>query len=126
MSRRNSNFEGNTPKDRQEALLVLAVSLPMGISQAQKGQTTDKPWREIKCDRYHHAWSQALARFGRDGLSADFISRHEAFLASGCRGLRDACPRSEREFALANAMTIHSMIGGAASTFAPFACRPMR
>jgi hypothetical protein len=96
------------------------------MSHAQTRQITGKSWQEIKCDRYRHAWSQALARGGRDGLSAEFLSRHDAFLASGCEGPRDVCPRSEREFDLANAMTIQSMNAGAASTFAPFACKAMR
>ncbi|MGL5116052.1 MAG: hypothetical protein ACRC7G_01380 [Beijerinckiaceae bacterium] len=108
------------------AVVSLATVLPADEGRAQNGQSTEKPWREIKCDRYRHAWSQALTRFGRHGLSIEFIVRHEAFLASGCEGPRDVCPRSEREFALANAMTIQAMNAGTASTFPPFACPTLR
>ncbi len=105
---------------------MLAATLPVGVSHGQKGHATGKPWREIKCERYRQAWSQALTHFGRDGLSAEFIARHEAFLASGCDTPRDVCPRSEREFFFANTMTILAMNAGTASTFPPFACRTSR
>jgi hypothetical protein len=108
------------------AVLALAAVLPADKSRAQSGYSAEKPWREIKCDRYRQAWSTSLIRFGRDGLSLEFVTRHEAFLASGCDAPRDVCPRSERELALANAMIIQAMNGGTASTFPPFACRMLR
>jgi len=76
----------------------------------------------VKCDRYTEAWNGALAQFGRQGLSQDFLRRHAAFLASGCRSGREVCPRSRAELDLANAMTVAAMNAGAASSFLPFAC----
>lgn len=79
-------------------------------------------WREEKCARYRAAWTQALSRFGRAGLSAAFLERHDAFLARGCEPPRDVCPSSKEELALANVMVLRAMNAGAASTFPPFAC----
>lgn len=86
-------------------------------------QEAPPDWRAEKCARYRDAWSEALKRFGRDGLSEAFLARHEAFLARGCADPRDVCPRSTQELALANVMTLRAMNAGAASTFLPFACR---
>jgi hypothetical protein len=77
----------------------------------------------VKCERYGKAWTQAMARMGRDGLSPAFLERHAAFLASGCTARADVCARSEREIAVANAMIIMAMNAGMASTFPPFYCR---
>jgi hypothetical protein len=77
----------------------------------------------VKCERYGKAWTQAMARIGRDGLSPAFLERHAAFLASGCTARADVCARSEREIAVANAMIIMAMNAGMASTFPPFYCR---
>lgn len=80
-------------------------------------------WTEVKCARYAKAWHEALRRYGRVGLGEEFVARHEAFLASGCTGEANVCPRSPEEFALANVMVIQAMNAGAASTFPPFSCR---
>ena len=79
-------------------------------------------WPEMKCARYHEAWTEALARRGSAGLSADFVASHDAFLASGCTTQGHVCPRSAAELDLANLLTIRAMNAGAASTFLPFAC----
>ena len=80
-------------------------------------------WVAEKCARYRTAWEQGLARMGTEGLSAAFLERHAAFLASGCTAKADVCARSDREIALANAMIIMAMNAGMASTFPPFYCR---
>jgi hypothetical protein len=98
------------------ALLLLLA----GVSEAQPRRT---PWTEQRCARYAEAWSEALARFGTEGLGRDFLARHEAFLASGCQTRLGVCPRSPQELALADAMTVAAINAGAASTFPPFACR---
>ncbi|WP_137178369.1 hypothetical protein [Roseomonas sp. AR75] len=98
---------------------VAAALLACLASQAE-AQT--RGWAEEKCARYGQSWSEALARFGRDGLGEDFLARHDAFLASGCR-TRDVCPRSPKELAIADAMTIAAMNAGTASSFVPFICR---
>lgn len=78
---------------------------------------------DVKCQRYRAIWADLLARRGRAGLGAEFLGRHEAFLASGCEARPDVCPRSEAELAVANALVIAAMNAGAPSTFLPFACR---
>ncbi len=97
----------------------LAVLLALLASPAA-AQSRD--WTAEKCSRYSQVWPTALARFGRVGLSEEFIARHEAFIASGCR-TRDVCPRSPQEIAMADVMTIAAMNAGTASSFVPFACR---
>ncbi len=102
------------------AACALALSgLPAGAQDAPPPRS----WTVEKCARYRDAWKEALARFGRAGLSADFLERHDAFLASGCLKDADVCPRSKQELALANVMVVRAMNAGTASTFLPFACR---
>ena len=82
-----------------------------------------RSWGEVKCARYRTAWAEALRRRGTLGIGAEFVARHEAFLASGCTAPADVCPRSAEELALADVLTIAAMNAGTASTFLPFACR---
>jgi hypothetical protein len=60
---------------------------------------------------------------GTGGLGAEFLGRHEAFLALGCTKQADVCPQSQEELRLANTLVIRGMNEGMASTFFPFACR---
>jgi hypothetical protein len=80
-------------------------------------------WHDIKCERDTRAWDAALAHFGQEGLSRDFLDRHAAFLASNCTRRADVCARSPEELRLANIMVELSMNAGTASTFPPFYCR---
>jgi hypothetical protein len=82
----------------------------------------ERSWTEEKCVRYAKDWAEALRRFGTDGVSPAFLERHAAFLTGGCAGPRDVCPRTAKDFDLANALTIRAMNFGAASTFLPFPC----
>lgn len=99
------------------ALLLAAAAL----SPASAQEAPD--WRAEKCERYRKDWREALRRRGPAGLSAEFITGHEAFLAAGCPTPGDVCPRSREELALANILTIRAMNAGMASTFLPFRCR---
>ena len=103
--------------------LLLALCPGGGVSRAAAQDARAPSWSEVKCARYKTAWTQALARRGRRGLGQEFVDRHEAFLASGCTGKADVCPRSAEELELANILTILAMNAGTASTFLPFACR---
>jgi hypothetical protein len=105
------------------AAFALACSVAGGWSPALAQNTPPKSWPEVKCERYGKAWSEALARRSRQGLSPEFIERHEAFLASGCTAQADVCPRSAEELHMANIMVVAAMNAGTASTFPPFACR---
>jgi len=110
---------------RPLAATVLAM-LPVGfafvgISLAQAPEP--ESWPAIKCQRYGQGYQVAIARQGKEGLGAEFLARHDAFLASGCTTEHDVCPRSTQELALANTLVILGMNQGMASTFMPFACR---
>ncbi len=108
------------------AILALAAGTIMaGLVAGAPPATAAEPdnWIEVKCARYTKAWEQGLARMGTEGLSAAFLARHAAFIASGCTAKADVCARSDREIALANAMIVMAMNAGMASTFPPFYCR---
>ena len=81
-------------------------------------------WPNKKCGLYSQAWDQALARQGPAGLGAAFLAAHRAFLDSNCTRRADVCARSPEEIRLADTMVVLSMNFGAASTLAPFYCRP--
>lgn len=99
-------------------LLILCGPMP-AAAQVSRAEN----WPAVKCERYGKAWTEALARRGRAGLSPEFVTRHEAFLASGCTARGDVCPRSKEELDLANVLVVMAMNENMASTFLPFACR---
>jgi hypothetical protein len=101
----------------------LATIIMAGLNAPLHAADEPDNWPAIKCARYSKIWSQAMSRMGREGLSPAFLTRHEAFLASGCTAKADVCARSDREVEVANAMIIMAMNAGMASTFPPFACR---
>lgn len=84
----------------------------------------DGAWAAEKCKRYRTAWVEIASGQGMAGITSEFLASHELFLESGCIARADVCPRTEREIALANHLTIAAMNAGMASTFLPFACRP--
>ena len=100
---------------------VLAALMAGAPASAQEAQT--RSWREEKCVRYKHAWDELAARRGTRGLGPEFLERHDAFMAAGCTGQADVCPRSAEELEVANIMIVAAMNAGTASTFPPFACR---
>jgi hypothetical protein len=107
--------------------LPLAFVFLAGLSAADPSFAAagDKPkrnWIEEKCVRYSKGWDEAVKRFGKAGLGADFLARHDAFLASGCTRAHDVCARSPEELKRADVMVIVAMNAGMASTFPPFGC----
>ncbi len=100
---------------------IAAVLVLLAVTDSN-GQP--RSWTEEKCHRYSQAAADALRRWGTDGLGRDFLDRHARFIASGCTGEADVCPRSPREIELANILTVRALNAGMASTFLPFACRP--
>lgn len=106
---------------RLALLGLLLWAAPVSVPVSALAQTP-RSWTAEKCARHGAAWTEALSRFGEQGLSAGFLAAHDAFLASGCQSRAAICPSSEADLALANALTIAAMNGGAASTFLPFRC----
>jgi hypothetical protein len=102
--------------------VVLAATIASGMSLAG-ARDRQLSWPEEKCARYTKAWTGALERRGTEGLGREFLARHDAFLASGCTGSVEECPRSEQELAMANILVMASYNAGMGSTFTPFACR---
>ncbi|MBK9082289.1 MAG: hypothetical protein IPL88_09550 [Rhizobiales bacterium] len=105
---------------RAAPVVALALAL-LGPASAARAQEPPQDWREVKCARYTQAARAYFARRGLDGLSADFLAAHDAFLTSGC-DIRRTCPRTAADLAAANVLTVLAMNAGAASTFLPFAC----
>jgi hypothetical protein len=103
--------------------IMFIVIVAFGMSPSHAQPMTEKSWVEVKCERYTKAWTEALKRRGTKGVSQEFLTRHEAFLASGCTAQGNVCPRSTEEFDLANMMVVAAMNAGTASTFPPFSCR---
>jgi hypothetical protein len=108
------------PRRTVAVAFALAVCLPVVARSQEAGHGK---WGQVKCERYARAYQDSVARLGAAGLGAGFLSRHEAFLASGCTKQADVCPQSQEELRLANTLVIRGMNEGMASTFFPFACR---
>jgi hypothetical protein len=92
-------------------------------AQAQAQQPRAPTWGETKCIRYKAAWGELMKRRGVKDLSADFLTRHDAFITQGCRESTHVCPRSDAELEVADMMVVAAMNGGMASTFPPFSCK---
>ena len=101
--------------------LIVMIGLGSTASFAQQNGGTD--WPTEKCNRYRKAYDQSLARLGKQGLGAEFLASHDAFLASNCQARAEVCARSKEELALANRLVVMAMNSGMASTFPPFYCR---
>jgi hypothetical protein len=103
--------------------LALVTCLLAIVSGARGGDVQPKrSWAEEKCVRYQRDWGEALRRFGREGLSADFVTANQAFIGSGCLSLDKICPRSARERELADVLAIRVVNEGMSTTFLPFDC----
>jgi hypothetical protein len=104
------------------ATILLILLMTTAGNSPSAGQPRN--WTEEKCHRYSQATTDALRRWGNEGLGRDFLDRHARFIAGGCTGEADVCPRSPREIELANILTVRALNAGMASTFLPFGCRP--
>lgn len=101
-------------------MLISSVSTPV---LSQSDYTTSPDWRAEKCRRYSNVWQRVKQSDAARGLSAGFLTDHEAFIASGCTAPADVCPRSAAELEIANQLVLMAMSEGMASTFLPFACK---
>ncbi len=107
--------------------ILLAGNLP-GAAQVpalpENNPQEQAAFQAKKCQRYREAWNYAVKRRGTEGLSPEFLERHEAFFANGCVTSTKVCPRAKAEFDMANALVALGMNAGMASTFFPFSCSP--
>jgi hypothetical protein len=97
--------------------LLLAASLALADESQPK-----RSWAEEKCFRYHRDWGEAFQRFGREGISADFIRANESFIGSGCVRQQKICPHTPRERQLVDILAIRVVNVGMSTTFLPFDC----
>lgn len=99
-----------------------AAALILVLAAAPAFAQTGDAWSQRKCALYSDAWTRALESLGPEGIGADFIAAHEAFIAEGCVLRGAVCPETAQEYRLADILTIAAMNEGMASTFLPFAC----
>lgn len=102
---------------------LLLVWLALAPHAPALAQEPDGNWPAEKCARYKRAWEQAKQRLGVDGLTPQFQERHETFIAGGCLTRADVCPRSAKDFDVANIMTLQALNAGMSGSFLPFSCR---
>jgi hypothetical protein len=107
----------------------LERALAAGVLAAFAGgpATADTPapkrnWQAEKCFRYARDWSEALRRYGQDGLSAEFVAGNAAFIRSGCLSFDKVCPRAGKDRQFADVLAIRVVNEGMSTTFLPFDC----
>jgi hypothetical protein len=105
------------------ALVLSFVALSLVAQGRAAAAAEQDTWAAEKCIRYDKAFHELLDMVGRDGITEHFIKGNEAFIAAGCSNGADVCPKSEKDFDLANKLTLAAMSFGTASTFLPFVCR---
>ncbi len=106
------------------AALAAGAGDGQGAAKAKPQDAADPhDWSAQKCSFYGKAWRDLLTHVGREGISADFIARNEAFIRSDCTDRSDICPATRQEGELVNKLTMATMNFGTASTFVPFVCK---
>jgi hypothetical protein len=106
--------------------LVCSSLVAASAASAEEAGTTAESrsdWQRQKCAVFTAAFDDLTAQLGTDGASDAFLMGNRSYIASGCLADVDACPETEKDFAIANGLTIATMNAGAASTFSPFRCR---
>ena len=109
--------------DARGVLVVMFLVTPPGTSSSRAQDATDLAWQAKKCAIYADEWADALAMRGKTGIGQEFIDRQATFIAAGCLGDRNVCPRSPEELRLADLLTLMAVSEGIAGTFLPFGCR---
>lgn len=100
-----------------------AAVLALAVHPSTRAQdAADLSWSAQKCSIYSNAWQAALRMQGATGIGEEFTAWNAAFVASGCLGDRNVCPRSPEELALTDLLTIMVVSEGIAGTFLPFGC----
>ncbi len=104
--------------------LALAAAMAAMTGPAPAQDSADLAWSARKCALHDRAWQAALRMQGPAGIGAEFSDRNAAFVAAGCLGERNVCPRSAAELALADLLTVMVVSEGIAGTCLPFGCPP--
>ena len=99
-------------------MLLCAGAVVVNAAQAKRS------WSEEKCFRYERDWNEALRRFGRAGVSTEFLGGVDAFVRSGCESLAKVCPRTAKDRELVDVLAIRVVNEGMSTTFLPFDCPP--
>jgi hypothetical protein len=79
-------------------------------------------WTARKCALYGDAWDYLMADGVPEGVSAEFVAGHEAFVASGCQARGHVCPESAAEREIADMLSLMAVAEGMAGSFLPFGC----
>ena len=103
------------------ALLLVALSIASPIAVRAQSVQGDS-WTERKCVLYTAAWKRVVGDERPAGVSEEFVSEHDAFLASGCLDRGRVCPRSPRELEIADILSLMAVSEGMAGSFLPFDC----
>jgi hypothetical protein len=106
--------------------LAALITVPTAHATEQEAGTTAEArsdWQRKKCAVFEAAFADLVKGLGTDGASDAFLAGSRAYIDSGCLSDVDACPQTEKDFSIANGLTIATMNAGAASTFSPFRCR---
>jgi len=100
-------------------LFVLAtLSAHPVLAQSPEGDR----WTERKCELYTDAWHHIAGGGVPEGVSVEFVTDHDAFLASGCLDRGYVCPRSPQERDIADMLSLMAVAEGMAGSFLPFDC----
>ena len=99
-------------------VLLAATALPA----AADPPVPKRDWPQEKCFRFGRDWDEALRRFGRDGLGADFVRGADAFVRSGCVSSEKVCPATVKDRRIADALAIRVVNEGMSPTLLPFDC----
>ena len=103
--------------------LMAAVLAALSTSPAAADSGAPKrDWRQEKCFRYARDWNEAMRRYGREGISAEFLAGNAAFIHSCCLDRRKICPSTAKDRTLADALAIRVVNSGMSTTFLPFDC----
>ena len=108
---------------RSRALLAVLALFAAGPALAEADPDAPRrDWRQEKCFRYTRDWEEALRRYGREGLSAEFVAGNDRFVQSGCANRRRICPSTAKDRTLADVLAIRVVNEGMSTTFLPFDC----
>lgn len=99
---------------------VVALSLA-GLAASGSPVVADD-WTARKCVLYGDAWDYLMAGGVPEGVSAEFVAGHAAFVASGCLDRGHVCPESAAEREIADMLSLMAVAEGMAGSFLPFGC----